>query len=208
MRQVPIRACCAALAFAALALPVTGCGGPGGGEATVPSLGRQASQPVAGAPGTGGRPTAAALHAAAQCIRQHGVPSYADPTLTPGGVVYTDQRSLQDAGPTALAAVLHACGTLITRAHFNPGYEPPAPPQFVQAGVRSAECLRAHGLPNVTDPTANSPYTPGHGFGFNRNEIPPGGKASPAWQRAYDACRAIIFAELRDSTLASLGSDG
>src|SRR5450759_4527341 len=55
----------------------------------------------------------------------------------------------------------HAAGS--GRAGLNPGNEPPAPPQLVQAGVRAAECQRAHGLPDVHDPTANTPYTPGHG---------------------------------------------
>jgi hypothetical protein len=188
---------------------VAACAATSNGPA-VPSLGGggQASHSSGAGTGAAVQPTALALHAAAQCIRQHGIPGYADPVLTPGGQVYTDQRSIQDAGPAAVAAVLRACSALITRAHFNPGNEPSAPPQLVQAGVRSAECLRAHGLPDVTDPTANSPYTPGHGFGFTRAEIPAGGKASPAFQRAYSACRSIIYAELRASTLGSLGSDG
>ncbi len=100
------------------------------------------------------------------------------------------------------------CGTLAVRAGLNPSYEPPAPPQLVEAGVRSAECLRAHGLPNVQDPTAQSPYTPGHGFGFSAGELPAGGKADPAYQAAAHACRALLDAEIRASTLASLSNDG
>ena len=86
--------------------------------------------------------------------------------------------------------------------------EPPAPPQLVQAGVRAAECLRAHGLPNVADPTARSTYTPGHGFGMTASEMPPGGKQSPVWQNARQACAAQLNAEIQASTLASLGNDG
>ena len=77
-----------------------------------------------------------------------------------------------------------------------------------QAGVRSAECLRAHGLPNVQDPNAQTAYTPGHGFGFTMGEIPPGGKASPVFQHAAGACRSLLDAEIRASTLSSLDSDG
>lgn len=33
------------------------------------------------------------MHTAAQCIRQHGIPAYSDPVLTPGGAVYSDSRS-------------------------------------------------------------------------------------------------------------------
>jgi hypothetical protein len=106
------------------------------------------------------------------------------------------------------AAILRACGGLLTQANLNPGDEPPAPPHLVQAGVRAAECLRAHGLPNITDPTARSPYTPGHGFGMNSSEMPAGGKASPVWQQARQACNAQVTAEIQASTLASLGDGG
>lgn len=155
-----------------------------------------------------GSARAAALQAAAQCIRAHGVPSYADPVLTAGGQVYSDSRSIQDAPQSVVNAVQQACGTLAAQAGLNPLYEPPAPPQLVETGVRSAECLRAHGLPNVQDPTAQTPYTPGHGFGMSASEVPAGGKANPAYQAAAHACRAILDTEIRASTLASLSNDG
>jgi hypothetical protein len=165
-----------------------------------------ASQGSAGQGSSGAR--AAALQAAAQCIRQHGIPSYADPVLTAGGQVYSDSRSIQDAPQPVVDAVQQACGTLAAQAGLNPLSEPPAPPQLVEAGVRSAECMRAHGLPSVHDPTAQSPYTPGHGFGLSANEVPAGGKANPVYQAAAHACRSILDAEIRASTLASLGNDG
>jgi hypothetical protein len=186
-----------------LGMLLAGCGGSGSAPAAVPSL----SQGTSGTQ-TAGSSRAAALHAAAQCIRQHGVPSYADPVLTASGAVYSDSRPIQDASASTLAAVTAACRTLGARAGLNPGNEPPAPPQLVQAGVRAAECQRAHGLPDVHDPTANTPYTPGHGFGMSGSEIPAGGKLSPAFQRAVHACQSQIFAEIRGSTLSSLASDG
>jgi hypothetical protein len=202
---------CALVAVAAVAaVLLAGCGGSGAGSAgagSVPSL----SQSAAAGQGGGGAADghrAAELHAAAQCIRQHGIPNYQDPVLTPSGQVYTDQRSIQDAPESVLNAARQACGTLAARADLNPLNEPPAPPQLVQAGVRSAECMRAHGLPNVQDPTAQSPYTPGHGFGYTASEVPPGGKLNPAFQHAAQACRSLLDAEIQASTLASLGSDG
>jgi hypothetical protein len=197
------------IAALAGALVLAGCGGSGGSPAGVPSLsqsGQAGSQP-AGAGGSGPA-RAAALHAAAVCIRQHGIPSYADPVLTTGGQVYSDSRSIQNAPQSVVSSVEQACGALAAQAGLNPLNEPPAPAQLVEAGVRSAECLRAHGLPNVQDPTAQTPYTPGHGFGFTRDEIPAGGKASPVYQGAAHACRSILDAEIRASTLASLGNDG
>ena len=68
--------------------------------------------------------------------------------------------------------------------------------------------MRAHGLPNVQDPTAQSDYTPGHGFGYTSNEVPSGGKANPVFQAAAHACRSLLDAEIRASTLTSLGNDG
>ena len=171
---------------------------------TVPSV-SQSGQ--AAAQGSGGA-RASALHAAAVCIRQHGVPGYTDPVLTPSGQVYSDSRSIQDAPQAVMAAVQQACGQLLTQADLQPGSEPPAPPQLVQAGVRSAECLRAHGMPHVQDPTSRSGYTPGHGFGMSASEVPPGGKRSPVWQHAAHACIAQLTAEIQASTLPSLSNDG
>jgi len=197
----------------AVALPLAACAGTGSAPAAVPSL----RQPPAGGPaahddtaaaGTTGSARASALHAAAQCIRQHGIPGYTDPVITPGGQVYTDSRSFEDVSPSVADAVEHACAALIATANLNPMREPPAPPPLVQAGVRAAECLRAHGLPNVTDPTARSTYTPGHGFGMTASEMPADGKQSPVWQHARQACAAQVNAEIQASTLASLGNDG
>ncbi len=71
----------------------------------------------------------------------------------------------------------------MTTASLVPDEESIAPPQLVQAGVRSAECLRAHGLPNITDPTVRSSFTPGHGFGYTHGEVPAGGKATRCSRR-------------------------
>ena len=197
----------AAALAAAVVLPLAGCGGPGSAPPAVPSL----SQSPAGGQASGstaGGARASALHAAAQCIRQHGIPGYADPVLTPGGQVYTDSRSFQDVSQSVANAVQHACAALIATADLSPTREPLAPPQLVQAGVRAAECLRAHGLPNITDPTARSQYTPGHGFGMSASEMPAAGKQSPVWQQARQACATQVNAEITASTLASLSNDG
>jgi hypothetical protein len=194
-------------AMAVIAALLAGCGGQGTASTVVPSLSQGASAAAnAGAAAGSGR--TAALHAAAQCIRAHGIPAYQDPVLTPGGAVYSDSRSIEDAPPSTVNAVHQACRTVLTQAGLSPGNEPPAPAQLVRAGVKLAECLRAHGLPNVVDPTARTTYTPGHGFGMTATEMPSDGKASPVWQGASRACHAQIAAELTASTLGSLGNDG
>ena len=178
--------------LALLGMLSAGCGG-GAAPVTVPSLSEAGGSHPAGAN------RAADLHAAAQCIRQHGVPGYADPVLTPSGAVYSDRRSIQDASQSVLSTVQAACGSVLARAQLNPLHEPPAPPQLVQAGVRAAQCMRAHGLPNDADPTANTPYTPGHGFGLSRGEVPAAGKLSHGFQQAIHACQGLDAAEIRAS---------
>jgi hypothetical protein len=215
---------CYVIAGLAGALLLAGCGSSGSSSPAVPALSQAAGQgSQAAGQGASSSPGASAqaesaqgawagraaeLNAAAQCIRQHGIPGYTDPVLTASGQVYTDSRSFDDAPRSVWDAVQQACGALAARAGLSPDAEPPAPPQLVEAGVRSAQCLRAHGLPNVYDPTAQTAYTPGHGFGFTAGEIPAGGKSDPAYQAAAHACRAILDAEIRASTLASLGNDG
>jgi hypothetical protein len=183
-------------------LALAACGGSGGPAAGVPSLG-----PAAATVGTGSQGPAGNLHAAGQCVREHGIPGFADPVRTSGGAAYSDLRSIEDAPAAALNAVRAACGDLLARAGLNPEHEPPAPPALVQAGVRAAECERAHGLPGMQDPTARTRYTPGHGFGLTTSEVP-GGKLGHGFQEAGRACHVQIDAEIRASTLSSLGSDG
>lgn len=200
--RVPRRGAPMAAALAVTGLLLAACGG-GAAPAAVPSLSHGAS-----AAGGGGGGRAAQLQAATRCIRQHGIPGFQDPVLTPSGQVYSDQRSFQDASPATLSAVQAACGALMARARLTPNNEPPAPPQLVQAGVTAARCMRVHGLPNVQDPTTRTAYTPGHGFGMSAAEIPAGGKLSPGFQEAARACQRQISAEIRASTLSSLAGDG
>lgn len=183
---------CAGLLLAGCgAAPTNGVPSIGGGTAAVVNHGSQQQ----------------ALHAAAQCIRQHGVPNYPDPVVAPDGSVYTDQRSLQDASKddrSFFDPIRSACQSLFAVAAFNPQNEPRATPALVQAGVRAAQCMRAHNLPNYRDPTASSPFIPGHGFSLTVDQLPAGGKASAVVQLAQRACANEIDAELKASTLASL----
>jgi hypothetical protein len=223
-----------AIVFVALlvALVVTACSSSHHGAA-IPSLGNGGGQGAAtNSPSAAGssktktsRPRVGystsritQLHAAAECIREHGIPSYQDPVLTADGQVYSDSRSIQDAGskvPPAqqdalMNAIRQACGRLFAIAGLQPDDESPAPPQLVQAGVRSARCLRANGLPLVRDPTSQTPFTPGHGFGLEANELPNNGalgKTDPTVQRAFTACRPVLDSEVRASDLTALVHD-
>lgn len=185
-----------------------------GGSATSGSSGSPGSRPRVGF--SPSRVTQ--LHAAAQCLREHGVPNYQDPVLTADGYVYTDARALQDAlarlsraqQDAALSAFRGVCGQLFATAGLQPDDQSPAPPPLVQAGVRAARCLRANGLPSYRDPTADTQFTPGHGFGLTNDELPNNGalgKQDPVVQRAFSACRTLLDAEITASSLGSLAHD-
>lgn len=205
-------------------LLLSACSSPAG--STVPTLSGSTATADHGASGTkqSGRQhprvgysasRVAQLHAAAQCLREHGVPDYQDPVLTADGHVFTDARSIQDAEAkmssaqrtAAIAAFEQACGHLFAVAGLQPDDESPAPPKLVQAGVRAAQCLRAHGLPNYRDPTSETPFTPGHGFGISGDELPNNGalgKQDPTVKNAFTACRSLLDAEIAASTMSSL----
>lgn len=156
--------------------------------------------------GDGSAERRAKLHAAAQCIRQHGAPNYQDPVLTADGYVYTDEVSLRPLSGDQLDAVTTACQDLIHAANFSVRDQGPPPPALIQAGVKSAQCMRQHGLPNFRDPTVNSEFSPGKGFGLTADEVPPGGKQNPILQRAAEACRPLLDAESSASSLGNLGN--
>jgi hypothetical protein len=148
----------------------------------------------------------AALHAAAQCIREHGAPRYADPLLTADGYVYTDDVALRDLGETQLTAIDTACENLIRAARFSMRDQGPPPPKLIAAGVKSATCMRANGLPNIKDPTVDRSFVPGKGFGLDPAGIPAGGKENPTVRRALEACRSVLDDEARLSSLGNLGN--
>ncbi|GIF20544.1 hypothetical protein BJ973_001550 [Actinoplanes tereljensis] len=148
----------------------------------------------------------AALHAAAQCIREHGVSAYQDPVLTADGYVYTDDVAFRPIEGPQLDAIQTACHDLIRAANFAIRDQGPPPPKLIQAGVKSAACMRANGLPNFKDPTVDSHFSAGKGFGLDPTTLPPGGKQNPILQRAVDACRTLLDEEAAVSSLGNLGN--
>jgi hypothetical protein len=61
-------------------------------------------------------------------------------------------------------------------------------------------------LPDYPDPTANSRFAPGKGFGLSGQSLPAGGKADPTVRRALDACRSVLDEEAALSSLGNLGN--
>jgi len=146
------------------------------------------------------------LHAAAECIRQHGAANYQDPLLSSDGYVYTDDVALRGLEGPELDAIQTACKDLIRAAAFSMRDQGPPPPKLIQAGVRSAQCMRDNGLPDTKDPTADRRFSPGKGFGLDPGAMPPGGKQNPTVMRALQACRTILDEEAALSSLGNLGN--
>jgi len=120
-----------------------------------------------------GGPQAKAL-AYAQCMRNHGVRAFPDPTTPPGGGA-TFQINLNQNTPTFKAAS-QACRTLL------PGGQkaPTTSALQIAAEVRWAHCLRAHGLPGFPDPNSEG--------AVDSAKFDP---TSPAFQRANAACTSL-----------------
>jgi hypothetical protein len=148
----------------------------------------------------------AKLHTAAQCIREHGAPQYQDPLLTSDGYIYTDEVALRGLEQPQLTAIDEACRELIRAANFAISDQGPPPPKMIAAGVKSAECMRANGLPDFQDPTVDTPFSPGKGFGLNVQSMPAAGKRDPAVRRALQACRKLLDEEAALSSLGNLGN--
>jgi hypothetical protein len=208
----------AALSAGLIGLGAAGACSDGPSSPTVPRLSVSAGASTGTGSGTGDRdnPNAvggdssaarrAKLHAAAQCIREHGAPRYQDPVLTADGYVYTDDVALRDLEEPQMTAIDAACRTLITAAKFAMKDQGPPPPRMIAAGVKSAQCMRAHGLPNYKDPTVASNFAPGKGFGLDSQSIPAAGKRDPTVQRALQACRRLLDEEAALSSLGNLGN--
>jgi hypothetical protein len=157
--------------LAAAALTLTGCGvsgGSGGGDG--------------GTATTGG---ASKLIAMSRYMRAHGVSNFPDPTNSSGGgvgmsVTMTPGSSAVTVGGTtfsgpAFTAAEKAC-------HFGAyGSKPKLTEAQQQGMLKSAECMRRHGVPGFPDPI----------FGPHGGVKTPSSKInhdSPAFEAAAKAC--------------------
>jgi hypothetical protein len=102
---------------------------------------------------TSGNPTAgsAALRFA-RCMRGHGVPNFADPTVSGGQPTINNPP---DPKSPAFRAAQPACGPL--PAGF-PGVTGPVPEARKLAMLRLARCMRAHGIQDFPDPVTAPPH--------------------------------------------------
>jgi hypothetical protein len=120
--------------LAALALAAAGCG--------------------IGSPAAGARPTAnpvTVYHEVAQCIRDHGMPDFPDPTVDAQG-----QPHLPDSAPTPPDAIIQACRPILNQlpASLRPHTDANDPAMM----RRFAQCMRGHGIDDWPDPDAEGNF--------------------------------------------------
>lgn len=112
-----------------------------------------------------------------KCMRSHGVSNFPDPSPSGGGI-HIGGPGVNPQSPAFQSAFV-VCKKQL------PGGGPPAqvPESQKLQALKSAECMRAHGVPNYPDPTfpkGGGILQGGPGSGINPN--------SPAFQRAARSC--------------------
>ena len=124
---------------------------------------------VSPSPSTG---SASGSLAYAQCMRAHGVRKFPDPTGT-GQFVLTGI----DTHSAEFQAALAACKATYAGAASGQNTSAPAD------GLKFARCMRAHGVANFADPSAN---------GQNSASVSQGAGQTPVFQRALATCRPVL----------------
>lgn len=159
-------------------LALAACGSSSNSSA-VPSLSGGTHTQASAPPGS-----LAAAQAAVVCARKHGMPGVPDPVLGPDG-----QVTFPGGTPQPTPAVRSACAAQIRLAEATSDTLPNVSASDMQALLRWAACMRAHGLPRWPDPNAQGV--------FHVKSADAGTLATS--KRASDACRT-----LRANTLARL----
>jgi hypothetical protein len=154
------------------AVLIAGCGGSssGGGVAHINSSTSAAKSSTK----SNGKPNEIAF---SQCMRSHGVPNYPDPNSS-GEILLTPSV---DAGSPAFQTASNDCKSLKPAGYQTPAQQS----KLVAAMLKLAVCMRAHGVPNMPDPTRG---------GNGGVAFPAGGAVdphSPAFQRALHECGGL-----------------
>jgi hypothetical protein len=167
-----------AISALALGVSVTACSG-GPKSAAAPTSGSQPTTTIVRATGSGvsAKTPFAQAEAYSKCIRSHGVPNFPDPVLTPSGG-YGYRTTGIDPNSSAFQGALKACKALpspwqSTGRQLSPAQQ--------QAWLSWARCIRAHGVPNLPDPTFSGEAVQISGAGGSR---------SPQMQSAMAACKS------------------
>lgn len=126
---------------------------------TLAACGSSQSVGVPSLPGTHGQATASSAglapwRAAVACVRRHGMPNVPDPVVGADGQLsvpgYASSADLTPAARSACAAELEAESSSSTH--------PIESASDIQALLRYAACMRAHGLPRWPDPNERGEF--------------------------------------------------
>jgi len=199
-----------AILAAAAAIGLAACGG-GSGSPHVANLGTTTTLATSSGRSAGRGSSTTALPSSnptqlldewAACMRAHGDPGQADPTIDaskvihltwnvaiPGGIDGTNKGGQGNAGPGQY------CRTYIDDAESDlQGGQNQQQPSQAQL-VKYSECMRTNGVPDFPDPTANG------GLSFNRAAGGDLNLSNPVFQNATKLC-------VQKTGLTGFGSGG
>jgi hypothetical protein len=178
----------AVLAVMGFGLSACGGGSASPGVASVGSTTTTTQAQSSAAAGNSGNTTAnyrAAL-AYVNCMRSHGVPNFPDPSAN--GTLNVNFQTGGKGGSPVSSGINRNSPQYIsadsTCRHLLPGGVP-TPAQNQQAltkGLKFAQCMRSHGVPNFPDPTTAGVVRLGAG-------VDP---SSPQFQSARKVCQALV----------------
>ncbi len=151
----------------ALGLVLAACG-PGKASPPVPQAAGSSATTV---------PNTHALHLAGQCVRQHGIPNFADPFIASSGPAtgkaVLDKQALVGVPSSVVSRALGACRTALDQAGISNGGASSTPtPQEMQNLIAFARCARNHGISNFPDPNAQGGFNLA-GTGINSHQLSP-----------------------------------
>ncbi len=91
----------------------------------------------------------------AQCIRDHGVPSFPDPTVDKGRLIQPAPEGITD---EQVMPAFDACHAIADRLPPSATGEETVSAEDMQKLVKFAQCLRANGIPEWPDPKADGSF--------------------------------------------------
>jgi hypothetical protein len=129
-------------------------------------------------------------------MRSHGVPNFPDPGAGSGGGIQIQASDRSGSGQTltvngqpvsapAFKSASLACQSLLPKPRTIPGGLAIAK----KNGVKFAQCMRTHGVPNFPDPQFQSGPGGGVGVRIGGPGIDP---QSPAFQSAQKTCGKLL----------------
>ncbi len=174
---------------ASMAFGLSACGGGSPpGVASVGSTTTTAQAASAAAAGSSGNAKYRAALAYVKCMRSHGVPNMPDPAAN--GTLNVDFATGGKDGAPVSSGINRNSSQYIsadqTCRHLLPNGGVPTPAQTQQAlstGVKFAQCMRSHGVPNYPDPNPADPDVV-HLVGVDLS--------SPQFQNAQKACQTLV----------------